>query len=413
MTNSKPTSITRSELHALVWREPRTKLAGLWGISDVAIGKLCVRECIPAPPLGYWAKKAAGGKVKSTPLPMRLPGQRELVELRALNPYQRWNAPVDLDVEITSPSYAETVDEVVQSAFARLGPFRARRDLTEPHRGLRRVLRAEASRAEKFKERDWSFYEPHFLLPRFQRQLRLFSSIFSILDAMHASCEVLERETWLQGVGHFHYLIASVTIGASSVHLEFHEPENPKGNRDLPRSNVTTLRVGGGDEGRDFLDETGAKLEKRLDEIVKTILIFAESGMRSADLAIYERKLERKKQMLEELAERKRKEEATRLAAIEARKEAIRKEISDAAANLRRAQDIRALVDAMATHPDWSGEGRSSFLSWSEAALAEADDIDPMLQPIDKCFSAWKVDSNTHSVDTGNSQKQTASGVMP
>lgn len=78
-----------------------------------------------------------------------------------------------------------------------------------------------------------------------------------------------------------------------------------------------------------------------------------------------------------------------RLAAIEARKEAIRKEIADAAANLRRAQDIRSLVEAMAGHPDWVGDGRSNYLSWSEVALAEADAIDPMLQPIDKCFSAW------------------------
>lgn len=53
MTTTKQKFITRAELHALVWREPRSKLAGVWGISDVAIGKLCVRENIPAPPMGY------------------------------------------------------------------------------------------------------------------------------------------------------------------------------------------------------------------------------------------------------------------------------------------------------------------------------------------------------------------------
>lgn len=393
MTSSKPTSITRSELHALVWREPRSRLAGIWGISDVAIGKLCVKECIPAPPPGYWAKKAAGGKVKTTPLPMRLPGQRELVELRAVNHYERWNAPVDLDSEITPPSYTETVDEVVQSAFTRLGSFRATRDLSDPHHGLRRVMRSEANRAEKFKERDWSFNEPHFLQPRFQRQLRLFSSIFSILDTLHVGCEVSEQDTWIQGLGHIHHLRANVALGSSHVQLQFQEPENPKGNRDLPRASVTTLHVGGVNGGMDFVDETGAKIEKRLEDIVKAILTTAENDMRSSDFAIYERKLERKKQMLEELAERKRKEEAMRLAAIKARKEAMRKEIADAAANLRRAQDIRALVEAMASHPDWSGEGRANFLSWSQAALAEADGIDPMLQPINQCFSAWKADT--------------------
>ena len=393
MTNTKLTSITRTELHALVWREPRSKLAGIWGISDVAIGKLCVKECIPAPPPGYWAKKAAGGRVSTTPLQMRLPGQRELVELRAVNHYERWNAPIDLDSEMSPPSYIETVDEVVQAAFARLGPFRAKSDLSDPHHGLRRVRRSEANRAEKFKERNWSFDKPRFLEPRFQRQLRVFSSIFHILDAIHTSCEVIEKDTWIQGVGHIHHLIASVSIGSSSVHLQFLEPENPKGNSELPRSSVTTLRLGSSGKGGDFVHEPGAKLEKRLEDIVRAILTLAETKMRSADFSIYERKLERKSQMLEDIAERKRKEQAMLVAAIKARKEAIKKEIADAAANLRRAQDIRSLIEAMAAHPDWVGEGKANFLSWSEAALAEADGIDPMLQPIDKCFSAWKADA--------------------
>lgn len=389
MTSQKPTSITRTDLHALVWAEPRTKLAGIWGISDVAIGKLCVRECIPAPPLGYWAKRAAGGKVSTKPLPMRLPGQRELIELRAVNHYARWNAPVDLESEIAPPIYLETIEEVVQSAFSRLGPFRAKRDLSDPHNGLRRVLLSEAKRAEKFKVRDWSFDKPRFLEPRFQRQLRLFSSIFFILDPIHASCEVSERDTWIQGIGHIHHLTASVCVGGTGVQLQFLEPENPKGNNDLPRSSVTTLRVGSGANGGNFVDEPDAKIEKRLEDIVKAILNHAETMMRSADLSAYERRLERKRQVLAEIEERKRKAEATRLAAIAARKEAIGKEISEAASNLRRAQDIRSLVQAMAVHPDCVGEQSANFLAWSKVALAEADAIDPMLQPFKKCFNAW------------------------
>jgi hypothetical protein len=389
MTLQKPTTITRTELHALVWSEPRSKLAGVWGISDVAIGKLCVKECIPAPPPGYWAKRAAGGRVSTTPLPMRLPGQRELVELRAVNSYQRWNEPVDLGSEISPPTYIEEVEEIVQSAFVRLGPFRAKRDLSDPHHGLRRVLLSEANRAEKLKQRDWSFDKPRFLEPRFQRQLRLFSSIFFILDPIHCRCEVSERDTWIQGVGHIHHLVAHVSIGSSSVQLQFLEPENPKGNTDLPRSNVTTLRVGSSGDGGNFVDEPGAKIERRLEEIVKAILALAETKMRSNDFSMYERKLQLRSQMLEEIAERKRKEEAMRLAAINSTKAAIRKEIADAASNMRRAHDIRSLVEAMREHPDCVGEQSADYLIWSEAALAEADAIDPMLQPFSKCFGAW------------------------
>lgn len=393
MTDQKPTTMTRTELHALVWREPRSKLAAIWGISDVAIGKLCVKECIPAPPPGYWAKRAAGGRVSTTPLPMRLPGQRELVELRSVNDYVRWNAPVDLDAEVSPPSYLEKVEEVVQAAFFRLGPFRSKRDLSDPHPGLNRVLRSEASRAEKFKEKNWTYDKPRFLEPRFQRQLRLFSSIFFIFDGIHAGCEVVGQETWVQGLGHIHHLTARISVGASTVLLQFLEPENPKGNRDLPRSSVTTLRVGYSGGGGDFVDEPDAKIEKRLAEIVKAILTLAETKMRSADLAIYERTVERKNQMLREIAERKRKEEEMRQAAIQARKEAIRKEIADAAANMRRAQDIRSLVETMANHPDWIGDGKANYMSWSAVALAEADGLDPMLQPINRSFQAWTTDT--------------------
>ncbi len=390
MENTKPAPLTRKELHEFVWREPRTKLAKMWGISDVAIGKLCVKASVPAPPLGYWAKRAAGGKTSITPLPMRLPGQRETVNIRAVSDYERWNAPVDLEAEIPPPTYSETLEEVVQAAFALLGPFRAKRDLSEPHRGVCRVLLAESSRAEKLKERDWTYDKPRYQEPRFQRQLRLFSSIFYILDPLHAGCAVFERETWVQGIGQFHDLTASFGIGDSIVQLQFLEPENPKGHRDVHHSSVTTLRIKTFDQSYDFADELNAKIERRLEEIVKTILVLLETRLRSDDFAHYERKLQRKREMLHEIAERKRKEEEMRLAAIKARKEAIRREISNAAANLRQAQDIRRLVEAMAAHPDWMEEGRSKYLSWSEVALAEADAIDPMLQPIDKCFNAWK-----------------------
>lgn len=46
-----------------------THLAKEFAISDVALHKICRKHGIPYPPLGWWAKKAAGKKVKQTPLP--------------------------------------------------------------------------------------------------------------------------------------------------------------------------------------------------------------------------------------------------------------------------------------------------------------------------------------------------------
>lgn len=58
--------VSRDELHAEVWAEPMTKVAERYGISDVSLKKICSKHRIPTPPRGYWAKRAAGKKVKKT-----------------------------------------------------------------------------------------------------------------------------------------------------------------------------------------------------------------------------------------------------------------------------------------------------------------------------------------------------------
>jgi len=74
MTESRSTVLTREELYHLVWVTPMIRLAERFGISDVGLSKICKRLDVPTPPLGWWAKKAAGKKVKTAPLPDWRPG---------------------------------------------------------------------------------------------------------------------------------------------------------------------------------------------------------------------------------------------------------------------------------------------------------------------------------------------------
>lgn len=62
-------SFTRREFYDLIWSKPMTHLAKELGVSDVALHKICRKHGIPNPPLGWWAKKAAGKAVKQIPLP--------------------------------------------------------------------------------------------------------------------------------------------------------------------------------------------------------------------------------------------------------------------------------------------------------------------------------------------------------
>lgn len=61
--------VTREELYAQVWAQPMRKLAEQYAISDVALAKWCKRMRVPVPGRGFWAKKAAGQKVRQTSLP--------------------------------------------------------------------------------------------------------------------------------------------------------------------------------------------------------------------------------------------------------------------------------------------------------------------------------------------------------
>ena len=59
-------SFERKTLFDEVWGTPLTKLAKVYGLSDVGLRKICVALDVPLPPRGYWVKLAAG---KTIPKP--------------------------------------------------------------------------------------------------------------------------------------------------------------------------------------------------------------------------------------------------------------------------------------------------------------------------------------------------------
>jgi hypothetical protein len=60
-----------------------THLAKEFALSDVALHKVCKKHGIPNPPPGWWAKKAAGKKVRQIPLPKLKDGDVDRVTIAA------------------------------------------------------------------------------------------------------------------------------------------------------------------------------------------------------------------------------------------------------------------------------------------------------------------------------------------
>lgn len=59
----------RQKLFEEIWAEPVSKVSKRYGISDVGLRKICVSLDIPVPPVGHWAKLAAGKTVEKPALP--------------------------------------------------------------------------------------------------------------------------------------------------------------------------------------------------------------------------------------------------------------------------------------------------------------------------------------------------------
>lgn len=64
----EPFFLSREALYIKVWETPTVKLAKEFGVSDVAVGKMCRRLDVPKPPLGYWRKIETGTKKNIPPL---------------------------------------------------------------------------------------------------------------------------------------------------------------------------------------------------------------------------------------------------------------------------------------------------------------------------------------------------------
>jgi integrase len=65
----KRVTYNRKKLYDEVWSEPAISVAKWYGISDVALAKMCRKLSVPLPGVGYWAKVAAGQSPPRRALP--------------------------------------------------------------------------------------------------------------------------------------------------------------------------------------------------------------------------------------------------------------------------------------------------------------------------------------------------------
>jgi len=379
----EPPALARDELYELVWSEPVARVAKRYGMSGAGLRKLCLRNGVPVPPRGYWAKVAAGRATERPPLPPKAHQRHRpstsatALERRALTPgpshpqahevAERVAFEADPRNKIrinrrrtSSSSWASTLRVAAEQAF-------------QDQRGLLKIDLEQHSISATVAQKS---------VPR----------LVHVLAALESACEI--RGFLYKGSRSARP--AHLTIEGVALHLHFAERttrhEAPRETRRPgssswrgeqrvyryePTGTLTLAVMSWGESSWYYLpssqlvrDTAKRPLEERLNDAMVVLHRYAAEVRR--------REIERQQR-----EERRRADEKTAREAELARQ---RRQIEiqtliDLADRWRHAENIRAFIEASAAAGRVPGarETPSSLVDWRIWALAIANDIDPLL----------------------------------
>jgi hypothetical protein len=362
--------ISRQTLYDQVWSTPMARLSKEYGISDVALAKICKKLNVPYPGRGYWRRKETGKAVKQLPLP---PSSDPAKQAVTIHPTIRPDSLEPVSEETTQRITAEQTPEQKIEVPDRLG---------KTHRLLSGHLT---------EWRSASVDEYGAIRSGSLRQLNIrvspqhLSRAVCIMNALFLALEIRSHQVGIQD-GYKKTL--GVRIDGQPVEfgleekfqrIECSEEKNRKQDlweyRRYEYVSTGTLILKITEWGADGLQKTWSdgkttKLENCLNDFVVGLLKVAE--------AVKARRLKQEQEeQLRREAERRRQEEAIKRQEELARLQALEQEAS----NWTKAQQLRsylsALKDMLITkHGEiQQGSPADQWLAW---AHQHADRLDPL-----------------------------------
>ena len=373
-------SFSRQELHTLVWSQPLRTLAASISVSDVALAKACRKASIPVPPRGYWARRESGKTNWVSPLPPRVPGAADRVEI-GRDRTRYWNPNWKQDIAAAEvppvPEFEESIEVLAGRVRKLAGKVAAERDFSAAFGDVSKLL---AHDEERLKSR-WSFDKPIYGSGLERRRLLLLHSLSRRFYEL--GCRVL-MHTSKYGVNLLENRGIKVRVGDQLVEFTLDPPT---------RSNRTQVPTTGSDRSGLRLvltsprsptpfpshwDDAEGRLEARLSEIVAAVLIQGELQHREAIHRHRHWVIERKAQIWQEAQDRLAEEERV------AREERAKQEraginlLLQRARAFRRAEAVRNYVEGVRLRIGDLQASADEFERWAEWALAQADRIDPV-----------------------------------
>lgn len=365
--HSNATVVSRQSLYEGVWSKPMTVLAKEYGISDVALAKICRKLDIPCPQRGYWRKKETGKVVKQLPLtPNHHANQQNATIHRTLRP------EVSLSEDVAKRIVAEQCPEQKIEVPERLG---------KTHRLFTGHLT------------DWrsaSVDEYGAIRQRSLRQLKIRVSPKSLSRAvriMNTLFLALETRGYLVGIQDGYNKVLGVSINGEPVEFGIEEKfRRTERAQDKLRQDdswifrryeyvptgILTLKIDEYVDGlqKSWSDGKTMQLEACLNAFIVGLLNAAE--------ALRARRLQREQEALARLeAERRRQEEEQRRQEELAKRQTLLKE----AENWTKAQQLRAYLSAVKEAlikkhgAIQQGSTADQWLAW---AYQQAESFDPL-----------------------------------
>ncbi len=366
----------RANLYEEVWREPVRTVAKNYGISDVALAKICRKLEVPLPGRGYWARKAAGQNVSRPTLPTLKHGRPvQLNSARYIEAHER--TPLEPDVARLLEAERDPSRAIVVAGA-----------LADPHPLVR--MSAPILRRTPFgeqatqKERCLDMLVSKGTL---DRALRVMDALLKALEARGFAIEVTEPEnpeplprladqrrpsrTGVRIGGQ----LAEFAISENSYAVE--APPPPRGSFQFgPRyehqpNGTLALCLRGRAYSRTrqtWRDGKRQRVEDCLNDFVAALIATAEAKRLAA--------IEAEKERQRELAARREWEAAERQHEAH---QVLVQDLNQRMSLLRKAQDIRtfaALVAASGLTDEFASEGSLTLADWLEWAHTRASRLE-------------------------------------
>jgi hypothetical protein len=179
-------TLTRQELYEQVWTTPTVQLAKQYGISDVAIAKICRRHRIPKPPLGYWARVQHGQKVTRKPLPAIADPGLEIVRILERNP------------PTASPGQTSELDRIAAFEREEANRIVVPEQLVDPHSLVERTERSAGSARPDEKglvrSKARGCLDLVVSKPSLPRSMRILNALVKALEARGYPLRMIEKD---------------------------------------------------------------------------------------------------------------------------------------------------------------------------------------------------------------------------